>query len=171
MADTIVLPVTYNEDVMTLLVQGPDTVYVYWELSEHHWAIINRHGRAILRLYRFAGPETDTAQKLLEQEADLPPFGSNWYFHAVKPDHGYYSEIGYPHEDGEFIPMLRSNNVHTPALPVTKFTPAPKNNPKTMANASQTGFSTSKSIVDKKPFELPLQDVFLKMPFYKGISV
>jgi len=170
-ADNIKLPATYNEDAMTLLVQGPDTVYVYWDLSEHHWAIISRHGRAMLKLYRFGGPDADTAQMSLSQEVAPPPFGSNWYFYKVQPDEGYFCEIGYLQEDGEFLPVLRSNYVHTPALPVTEFTPARKHNSKTRPNVFQVEFSTKKAVINKKSFELPLQDVLLKMPFYKGISV
>jgi hypothetical protein len=156
---------------MTLLVQGPDTVYVYWDLSEHQWAIINRHGRAMLKLYRYAGADVDTAQRSLSQEVFIPPFGSSWYFYKVRPDEGYFCEIGYMHEDGEFLPVLRSNNVHTPALPVTKFTPARKHNSKTRPNVFQVEFSTNKAVINRKSFELPLQDVLLEMLFYKGIFV
>ena len=171
MVDNIKLPATYNEDVMTLLVQGPDTVYVYWDLSEHHWAIINRHDRAMLKLYRFAGPDADTAQRLLVQEVFTPPFGSSWYFYKVRPDEGYFCEIGYLHENGDFLPMLRSNHVHTPALPVIEFIPSRIHNSKTKPNVIHVEFSKNKAVINKKSFELPLQDVLLKMPFYKGIFV
>jgi hypothetical protein len=166
MINNIVLPATYNEDFMALLVQGPTTVYVYWELSEYHWDIINRYGRAVLRLYSFAGTESNTAQKSLTLEVYPPPFGASWYFNSVKPDAGYICQIGYLQENGEFLPVLSSNSVHTPALPVLYFKPEPKHNTKTTHKAFP-----AETIIDRNPFSLPLQDVLLKIPFYQGITV
>ncbi|GBF34474.1 hypothetical protein DCCM_3592 [Desulfocucumis palustris] len=170
MVDKTYLPGSYNEDVMTLMVQGPDTVFVYWELSDSHWATVNKKGKAVLRLYRFSGRDAAAGQQSPVEEIQLPPFNTNWYFSGVGSDQDYYCEVGFLRNDGEFLPVLRSNPVHTPALPVTRFELAAKT--KITANAFQKSFSKRQQpSLKKEAFVMTVKEVLSTMPFYAGISI
>lgn len=170
--EKISLPVSYNEDVMTLMVQGPDTVFVYWELSDCHWETVNRRGKVFLRLYSFYGQDTNAGHLSMVEEIQLPPFNTNWYFRGVSPDENYCCEVGFLQDEGEFLPILCSNPVHTPALPVNKFELDVKTKAKITPNAFQNSFSKKQQPpLSTEAFLLPVEEVLSTVSFYKGISI
>ncbi|MFZ5590932.1 MAG: DUF4912 domain-containing protein [Bacillota bacterium] len=98
---------------LEVMMQGPGTVYTYWELGA---AIMNRlepEDRLFLRLYRVDGA---SCRLLVEQE--LPLFTAGWYFHHLSPAAVYYCEIGVK-EQGSYLALLRSERVTTPPAPVS----------------------------------------------------
>jgi hypothetical protein len=103
----ITLPVVYHENILRLMVQEPDTVFAYWDLSPGHIQAISGHEELFLCLYK---------ESQLDQKVGLPPFTNNWYFRQVEPGRAYYCELGFQNPEGTFIFLLRSNQVNTPRL-------------------------------------------------------
>jgi hypothetical protein len=103
------LPVVYHENVLCLLVQKPDVLFTYWDLSPGHLEIIDRQKKLILCLYK---------EGFLDKKIDLPPFTNSWYFRQVEPGCVYFCELGIDGGNDAFIPLLRSGSISTPRLAV-----------------------------------------------------
>lgn len=103
------LPVVYHENVLFLMVQQPDVIFAYWDMSSGHLQTIGDQKQLILCLYK---------NNQLNRKIALPPFTNNWYFRDVEPDHVYFCELGFSGAGfgNTFIPLLRSNRVTTPRI-------------------------------------------------------
>lgn len=108
------MPPNYNENVLILLVQKPETVYAYWELSAHQWKALANKGGLYLRLYAYPEQSELDNGAVLEKEVLLPVNCSNWYFNGMLSEREYYTELGWKSAEGLFIPILRSDPVVTP---------------------------------------------------------
>ncbi|RKO67468.1 DUF4912 domain-containing protein [Desulfofundulus salinus] len=104
------LPRHYNENRLVLMVQEPTVIFSYWELSRGQWEFLGEGRPLFLRLYTTGSNQVGTVLK----EVSLPPFTNDWYFRDVLPEHTYQAELGYYGPEGEFYPLLRSNQVVTP---------------------------------------------------------
>lgn len=103
----------YNENVLVLLVQNPNVIFAYLEMSDHFWGALVGHGQPVLRLYDVTGGASSSAEPVTE--VDLPPFTANWYFHSLTPGRTYAGELGWRDRQGLFVSLLRSNPAATPA--------------------------------------------------------
>ncbi|MDA8336126.1 MAG: DUF4912 domain-containing protein [Peptococcaceae bacterium] len=103
----------YNENVLVLLVQNPNVVFTYLELSENFWGVLMEHGQPVLRLYDVTGGVAPDGRP--QAEVVLPPFTANWYFRDLTPGRTYTSEFGWRDGRGLFVSLLRSNPASTPA--------------------------------------------------------
>ncbi len=106
------LPRHYNENRLILLVQEPTVIFGYWELTRGVWHSLGEGCTLFLRLYATGLNQVGAVLR----EVSLPPFTSDWYFRDVFPDHAYQIELGYYGPEGEFYPLLRSNQVITPRV-------------------------------------------------------
>ncbi len=165
MSNDLFLPKVYGDNVMTMMVQGPQVLFVYWEMSQSHWASVHAQNGFFMRLYQVSN--SNYQERFLAAEVHLPPFADNWYFYDVFPNVRYEAELGYQEKEEGFVSVLRSNLVHTPSLPVTKFVPS---------NMTQTK-KTIKTVFPMQPPQwswptsLSVEEVLETMPFYQGIDV
>ena len=103
----------YNENVLVLLVQNPNVVFAYLELSENFWGALVQHGQPVLRLYDVTGGGSTPGRQVVEEV--VPPFTANWYFRGLTPGRTYALELGWRDEQGLFVSLLRSNPAATPS--------------------------------------------------------
>lgn len=162
------LPPSYNENIMTLLVQGPEVIFIYWELSECHWKVVQGHGDCYLRLYRPGEEKNGGNSPDPVEEVCLPPFAGNWYFNNIAPDHDYFCELGFK-ISGSFLPILKSNIIHTPALPVNEFKPVLKPQKQDRVNNSPGSGANPGAAIKPDELMLSMREVMSTMPFYMGI--
>lgn len=144
------LPAVYRENVLCLMVQAPDVVFAYWDLSRGHIHSIGGEKELVLCLYK---------DNILNHKITLPPFTNNWYFREAEPGSPYYCELGFLGPGGTFFPLLRSNRVNTPG-----FGPAAEEDAKEAA-AAGPDFApplTGPARSYKK------DDLFKEMAFYMG---
>lgn len=108
------IPERYGYDRLVALVRDPQWIFGYWEMSGGLMERITyARGHAlieasawVLRLHRI---DEDCA---IDMEID-PSIG-NWYIHVGKPGR-YQLELGLLTPDGEWISLLASNEIITPA--------------------------------------------------------
>ncbi len=161
------LPEEYGENIMIMLVQNPQALFVYWELDQANWQSIA--SAIYLRLYQLQDAAFE--KNFLLQEIILPPFSNKWYFDPVQTESFYMAEIGY-REEQDFIAVLRSNIVLTPPLPVEVFIPQmvrPPDHPEFAGIAQPVSQLTQPPIKQAKELEQPVKEIVRKMPFYLGI--
>ncbi|MEW5954235.1 MAG: DUF4912 domain-containing protein [Bacillota bacterium] len=154
------VPQYYNENVLIMLVQKPDAVFAYWELSGHQWNALRNKDGLYLRLYSCQAENGPDLVEVLE-EVKLPVNCKNWYFNGLAPVLEYYTELGWKTTDNLFMPILRSDPVVTPP-----------NRPD--VKSLQGGKPAIKTIVLSEPggrVTLPVATVLESMVCYMGIKV
>jgi hypothetical protein len=105
------IPDYYGHDRLVLLVQDPQHLFAYWELS----------GDSLDRARRQLSGKADPVLILLRddgsEQRDIDLSGGNYYL-AVAPDQTYRAELALRGEDGRLVRIVASNEVHMPrALP------------------------------------------------------
>ncbi len=104
---TEVLPESYNEDRLVILVRDPYLAYAYWDFSKKtikDFGLDKEGSKIIIRTY-------DIEKKFFDLE--LPAQMRNCYFQLPHPGKKYYSEIGVV-RNNKFIPIARSNEINVP---------------------------------------------------------
>jgi hypothetical protein len=100
------LPPDYHENALFLLVQSPQVLYVYWELSPGLKESFEEKEKVQIRLnMEGRGPFYTT---------DIDMDQKSFYFSEVEPGFAYNCEIGIINHENLFYPLLRSNSVSTP---------------------------------------------------------
>ena len=109
------LPDGYGIDRITLMVRDPHWLFCYWEVSEELLAAARVRMRGpshrILRIHVLdgAGAEVD----LWDQ--DVNDFATSWYLETGRPGARFQIELGLSDESGNYVRLVISNTVSTPA--------------------------------------------------------
>ncbi len=109
------LPESSGETRVVLLVVNPYLVHAYWEVApdklREAQGRIEGSVRAVLRFYEASGN--------FDVDIDLEP--RNWYVPLWSAGKSYHLDLGLRGGDESFVPVARSNVVHTPrALPTVE---------------------------------------------------
>jgi hypothetical protein len=115
------VPERYDIDIIRAMVQDPFRVFVYWEISEqsiktlaHYFSAEQEEAFQItLKLIEIDRPE--------ETSFDVDTQGSYWMM--ARPDREYEFEMGVRSSRRGYIPLMRSNRVHTPNETISRVAP------------------------------------------------
>lgn len=161
--DRMELPQWYDENILTMLVVSPHTVFLYWELAFGQARTLSDR-RLVLRLYEVSPrPGYENVHRSLVGNVVLPPLTGNWYFNDLQPGRRYRAELGWE-KDHRFYCIIKSNSVELP--PATPSDTAPEH--------------TNRQPLDVKPApptETPAQtiratvrELIDSMSFYMGMT-
>ncbi len=106
------IPSGYSEDRIVLMVRDPFWIYAYWEIQrasiektlEQH-DLAGQAFQNVLRVY--CGDESDF------QDIEVGGTADNWYINIGRPNSDFFADVGL-RVQGKFLPIVRSNRVHTP---------------------------------------------------------
>jgi hypothetical protein len=102
------VPIEYNENALSLMVQSPTVLYAYWELSHSLKNTLSGKKKIQIRL----NIEGDGVR----QTYDINLSEKSYYFNDVQPGLSYNCELGTVDDYDIFLPLLRSNTVNTPRV-------------------------------------------------------
>ena len=105
------LPTKYNKTIVRLLVQSPNRMFAYWQVSDEFIKHFNsKHSN-----YSICKPVLKITNLTLNYSYSLPvdPFTNNYYIDVKDPDCVYQVEIGRS-DKNEFINIYTSNTVQIP---------------------------------------------------------
>jgi len=113
------LPQSYGMTYLYLLPRDPHTIYAYWEINEldvhnaRQTSSINMQDATYtLRLYDVSLIDFNGGNA--NSQIDFDELYMNSRYIKVPHDNAFYcAEIGIRQKDGRFIPLCRSNTVHT----------------------------------------------------------
>lgn len=110
-----------DRDTLHLLVQSPFVLFAYWQLSSRKAAMIHEHFgkdwlalQPGLRIYDVTGLSFDGSAANEAWELPLPQ-GESCFLQGFRPSRHYAADLGIMNGHGQFLPLLRSNTVMTPA--------------------------------------------------------
>ena len=116
------LPASYNETSITLLIRDPFWLYVYWDFSrgvkENLEKKFGEWKRTPLSLKVWEEQESGGIEPGFYNVSVNPATG-HWYIN-VQPNRQYTVELGYFTPSGEFVTLARSNTVVTPRAAVSE---------------------------------------------------
>lgn len=102
------VPIEYNENALSLMVQSPTVLYAYWELSHGLKNTLSGKKKVQIRL----NIEGDGVGQIY----DIDLSEKSYYFNDVLPGLSYNCELGTVDDYDIFLPLLRSNTVNTPRV-------------------------------------------------------
>lgn len=108
-------------DALHLMVRDAHTLFIYWEVSHRKRWLVSQHFQCdwdampkVLRLYDVTCTEFHGNNAHSQFDVRLTPEATSWYVHQLKPNTTYLADYGTYSIEQQFIPLLRSNPVHTP---------------------------------------------------------
>ncbi|WP_227521998.1 DUF4912 domain-containing protein [Bacillus solitudinis] len=115
------LPPVYNYDEITLLAEGPSSLFACWEvedstkkMAEYHchkpWSEMPK----LLKLFDVTMRDFNGHNEHRFIEVKLPEMTNNWHFHQLEPNRTYIVELGVLSTHGTYLALLRSNAIDTP---------------------------------------------------------
>ena len=106
------LPNIYPLDQISLMVQGPDRLYLYWRFAHDPVETLRRMLGAHAARFHLAIKLVETESETVTYH-DATPAGEYW-FNGLLPGRRYRAEVGQLAPSGPFISLLRSEVAHTP---------------------------------------------------------
>jgi hypothetical protein len=104
-------PARYDEDVVGLVLLGPDVLYAYWEVTDTGQArargLLGEDGHLVLRL------STATVLGLVTRDEEVAPVG-DLVVHGASADARHRAAVGLVGEGGRFVPIEHSAPATTP---------------------------------------------------------
>jgi len=166
--DLMELPRWYDENILTMLVVNPNSVFLYWELAFGQTKTLQERS-LVLKLYELSfesGHESENPR--LVQSVKLPPLTNDWYFHDLEPACRYRAEMGW--ENGHrFYSFIKSNIVEVPpATPSIVTTLQNRWQPVNITTEPNT--TTSATITSEQTVKATVQELIDSMSFYMGIK-
>ncbi|SDN30154.1 hypothetical protein SAMN04487897_102438 [Paenibacillus sp. yr247] len=105
-----------------MLVQSPTVLFAYWQLSARKGRMVHEHFDAdwqtlqpTLRFYDVADQGVDSHRA--DRVSELPlPQGASCFLGGFDPGQRYFADLGIVNDQGQFLPLLRSNTILTPHI-------------------------------------------------------
>ncbi|HEY8417344.1 MAG TPA: DUF4912 domain-containing protein [Limnochordales bacterium] len=121
------LPPGYGTDRLTLLVRDPWCVFAFWEVTAASWHDAARRlasdgetPQLVLRLHDLTGAQGADGGTYTDL---VVSWRDRWYIHLDRPGRTLIAEIG-AGTSWSFVPIARSNVVHTPPGTVSEWAEA-----------------------------------------------
>ncbi|NRF90421.1 DUF4912 domain-containing protein [Paenibacillus frigoriresistens] len=119
-----------DRDTLYLLIQSPTVLFAYWQLSSRKMSMIQEHFdkdwkalQPTLRFYHVTNLPIDSCQAESISELHLPP-GESCFLSGFHPGQSYFADLGIVNEQGQFLPLLRSNTIQTPPIDTNQAIPS-----------------------------------------------
>ena len=123
------LPHDYGDTKIVVMVRDPEWVFAYWEINDETRAAhkLDRRGhdrRVIVRFYKVTGRDWPQEPAHYTFDVDVGPYSSTWYVRMPEADSDWVAELATFDEDGNYVPIVRSNAIRMPNDRVSEETDA-----------------------------------------------
>lgn len=115
------LPETYGKTRLALLAVDPRCVHAYWEIAEKDLILARKKlgpapkdAKCVLRVYDVTHIDFEKSGANCQWDIEFEPGRRNWYINLSSPNRSLFVELGLRGAKGKFVPLARSNFVHTP---------------------------------------------------------
>ncbi|CAG7626992.1 hypothetical protein PAESOLCIP111_02870 [Paenibacillus solanacearum] len=115
------LPDRYEKDLLHVMVQGPRTLYAYWEVSNRKRWLCSQHFECdygvlpkVLRIYDVTTVYFNGHNANGYFDIETTPDAGSWYIHGLIPGAVYLADLGVYTLERQFVPLLRAAPAQTP---------------------------------------------------------
>lgn len=119
-----------DRDTLHLLIQSPTVLFAYWQLSGRKKNMVQEHFdtdwqalQPTLRFYHVTDLAIDSHKAVSISELLLPQ-GESCFLSGFHPGQSYFADLGIVNEQGQFLPLLRSNTIQTPPIDTNQDSPS-----------------------------------------------
>lgn len=111
-----------DRDILYLLVQSPTVLFAYWQLSTRKERMVQEHFDADwhtlqprLRFYDVTEQHFNNHPSNGVTELPLPQ-AESCFLCGFQSGQSYYADLGIMNDQGQFLPLLRSNTIQIPLI-------------------------------------------------------
>ncbi len=115
------LPALQSRTHCVLIPRDPNFIYAYWDYTQedidrarNQLKFESEDSQLILRIYDITGVEFRGSNANYSWDLDVGFTSKNWYVHVWQDNADYCAELGIRSGNNHFIPLTRSDVVHTP---------------------------------------------------------
>ena len=165
------LPYRYNETIVKILYQTPDTLFVYWDISDKdREKYIEQFGENFFNITR---PVLIVHNDTMDYSFEIPinDFANSWYLHINDSKCNYRVELGrrpnyYNAEASQEI----QENIHTDYIYVSSSNNIESPNDHVLFNTNENDTVKFRNVKNNSEFSLSLFDIVKQLPGMKKSS-
>ncbi|MBF0489810.1 MAG: DUF4912 domain-containing protein, partial [Candidatus Omnitrophica bacterium] len=125
--DSTELPSLPSNTQCVLIARDPHWIYAYWNYKQedldnarHQLHFAGENSQLVLRVYDVTLVNFNGSNANHSWDLDVGFSSKNWYAHVWQDNATYCTELGIRSSENHFIPLTRSNIVHTPPKSTSK---------------------------------------------------
>ena len=165
------LPYRYNETVVKILYQTPNTLFVYWDISDKDREnYIKQYGENFFNITR---PVLIIHNITMNYSFEVPidDFANSWYLHINDSKCNYRVELGRrPNHYNTEVSQEIQENLHTDYIYVSSSNNIESPNDHVLFNTNENNTVKFRNVKNNSEFSVPLFDIVKQLPGMKKSS-
>lgn len=165
------LPYRYNETIVKILYQTPDTLFVYWDISDNDREnYIKQYGENFFNITR---PVLIVHNTTMNYSFEIPinDFANSWYLHINDSKCDYRVELGRrPNHYSSEASKEIYENIHTDYIYVSSSNKIESPNDRVLFNTNENNSVKFRNIKNNEEKLVSLYDIAKKLPSMQKVS-
>ena len=165
------LPYRYNETIVKVLYQTPDTLFVYWDISDtDRENYIKQYGENFFNITR---PVLIVHNDTMHYSFEIPinDFANSWYFHINDSKCNYRVELGRrPNYYSQEAEKEIKENVKTDYIYVTSSNEIESPNDRVLFNTNENNTVRYRNVKNNQEKSVSLYDIIKRLPAMKKVQ-
>lgn len=165
------LPYRYNETIVKILYQTPDTLFVYWDISDKDREnYIKQFGENFFNITR---PVLIVHNDTMNYSFEIPinDFANSWYLHINDSKCNYRVELGRrPNYYNTEVSQEIQENIHTDYIYVSSSNNIESPNDHVLFNTNENNTVKYRNVKNNSEFSISLFDIVKQLPGMKKSS-
>ena len=165
------LPYRYNETIVKILYQTPDTLFVYWDISDKDREnYIKQFGENFFNITR---PVLIVHNDTMNYSFEIPinDFANSWYLHINDSKCNYRVELGRrPNYYNAEVSQKIQENIHTDYIYVSSSNNIESPNDHVLFNTNENNTVKFRNVKNNSEFSISLFDIVKQLPGMKKSS-
>lgn len=165
------LPYRYNETIVKILYQTPDTLFVYWDISDNDREnYIKQYGKNFFNITR---PVLIIHNDTMNYSFEIPinDFANSWYLHINDSKCDYRVELGRrPNHYNEEATKEIQENIHTNYIYVSSSNEIESPNDHVLFSTNENNTVKFRNIKSNEEKLVPLYDIVKRLPAMKKVA-
>lgn len=165
------LPYRYNETIVKILYQSPDTLFVYWDIADSDRKnYIKQYGENFFNITR---PVLIVYNDTMNYSFEIPinDFANSWYLHINDSKCNYRVELGRrPNYYNQEVTKEIQENIKTDYIYVSSSNKIESPNDHVLFSTNQNNSITFRNIKNNKEESISLSSIVKRLPAMKKVQ-
>lgn len=165
------LPYRYNETIVKILYQTPDTLFVYWDIADSDREnYIKQYGENFFNITR---PVLIIHNETMKYSFEIPinDFANSWYFHVNDSKCNYRVELGRrPNYYNQEAKKEIEENIKTDYIYVTSSNKIESPNDHVLFNTNENNTVRFRNVKNYQEKSVSLYDIVKRLPAMKRVQ-